>query len=153
LSELSWLLCVLLWRSCYVRWQWNGFQYSSTCCQARRGTCGHVLSCQALNVAASQGPGSSGTYPILNGPRRVPSRASQREGMRLTGLIGDEILTTHGYRYKEKDWCGLLPGLVRFRLVAPPLQPGVVVPYLVWGAWFPSHLSLEGIDRIQISGS
>jgi hypothetical protein len=48
-----------------------------TCCQARGGTCGHVLSCQALNVAAFQGPGSSGAYPVLNGPGRVPSRGSQ----------------------------------------------------------------------------
>jgi hypothetical protein len=73
--------------------------------------------------------------------------------MRLTGLTGDEILTTRGYRYKGKDYCGLLPGLVLFRMVAPPLQPRVVGPYLLWGAWFSSHLLLEGTDRIQIFGS
>jgi hypothetical protein len=33
--------------------------------QARVGSCGYVLSCQALNIAASQGHGSSGTYPVL----------------------------------------------------------------------------------------
>jgi hypothetical protein len=33
----------------------------------------------------------------------------------------------------RKRWrCGLLSGLVHFRLVAPPLQPGVVGPYPVW---------------------
>jgi hypothetical protein len=37
---------------------------------------------------------------------------------------------------------------VDFRLVAAPLQPGVMGPYLVWGVWFPSHLLQEGISRI-----
>jgi hypothetical protein len=47
---------------------WNGFQYSRTCCQVHVGACGHVLKCQALNIAASQGPGSSGAYPVLKAP-------------------------------------------------------------------------------------
>jgi hypothetical protein len=34
-------------------------------------------------------------------------------------------------------------GLVHFKLVVPPLQAGVVGPYLAWGAWFLSHLPLE----------
>jgi hypothetical protein len=34
----------------------------------------------------------------------------------------------------------------------PPLKPGVVGPYLVWCVWFPSHLPLEGIDRVQNFG-
>jgi hypothetical protein len=38
----------------------------------------------------------------------------------------------------------VLLGLVLFRLVAPPLQLGVVGPYLVWSIWFPSRLLLEG---------
>jgi hypothetical protein len=49
---------------------------------------------------------------------------------------------------------GLFPGLVLFRLVAPPLQPGVVgwggSP--VRGVWFHSRLSLEGTDHIQSFG-
>jgi hypothetical protein len=36
------------------------------------------------------------------------------------------------------DYCGL----VLFRLVAPPLQPRVMGPCLLWDAWFPSHLPL-----------
>jgi hypothetical protein len=36
--------------------------------------------------------------------------------------------------------------------VAPPLQPWVVEPYLVWGVWFPNHLLLEGADHIQNFG-
>jgi hypothetical protein len=46
----------------------------------------------------------------------------------------------------------ITPGFSFFKLVAPPLQLGVVEPYLVWGAWFPSHVSLEGIGSIQILG-
>jgi hypothetical protein len=45
-------------------------QYSSTCCQVRVGACGHVLSCQTLNVTASRGPISDGAYPVLKCPRR-----------------------------------------------------------------------------------
>jgi hypothetical protein len=37
-------------------------------------------------------------------------------------------------------------------LVAPPLQLGVVGPYLVWRAWFPNHLPLVGTTRIKIFG-
>jgi hypothetical protein len=49
--------------------------------------------------------------------------------------------------------CGLLPGLVLFRLVAPPLQHRVVGLPPIRGAEFPSRLSLEGTDRIQNFGS
>jgi hypothetical protein len=48
------------------------------------------------------------------------------------------------------DWCGLPECLVLFRLVVPPVQPGVVESYLVRGARFPSHLLLMGTDCIQI---
>jgi hypothetical protein len=67
-------------------------------------------------------------------------------GMRIrqTGLTGDEILPASGYCDGGKDWCRLLLGLVLFRLVVPPLQLGVIGPYLVQGTWFPSHLPLEG---------
>jgi hypothetical protein len=71
-------------------------------------------------------------------------------GMRLTGLTGGEILPAYGYQGKGKDWCGLLLGLIIFRLVAPPVHPGLVGPYLVLGAWFPSHLPLERTNCIQI---
>jgi hypothetical protein len=47
---------------------------------------------------------------------------------------------------------GLLPGLVLFRLGAPPLQPRVVGLYLIWHVWLPSHLPLEGTGRIQNIG-
>jgi hypothetical protein len=48
---------------------------------------------------------------------------------------------------------GLLTRLVLFKLVAPPLQPGLVGLYLVWGVWFPSRLPLEGTGCIQNFGS
>jgi hypothetical protein len=40
------------------------------------------------------------------------------------------------------------PRISFFRLVAPPLQPEVVGPYLVWGVSFSSHLLLEGTNSI-----
>jgi hypothetical protein len=51
-----------------------------------------------------------------------------------------------------KCWRGLRPGLVLFMLVTPPLQAGVVGPYPVRGAWFSSHVPLEGTGRIQVLG-
>jgi hypothetical protein len=53
----------------------------------------------------------------------------------------------------KKGKRGLLSGLVLFRFVAPPLQPGVVRFYPIWGVWFPSRLPLEGPSRIQNFGS
>jgi hypothetical protein len=47
----------------------------------------------------------------------------------------------------------IAPGFSFFRLVAPPLQPVVVGPYLVQDVWFPSRLPLEGISHIQMYGS
>jgi hypothetical protein len=47
-------------------------------------------------------------------------------GRRRNGQTGGEILHAHIYRNEGKRRCGLLPGLVLFRLVAPPLQLGVV---------------------------
>jgi hypothetical protein len=47
---------------------------------------------------------------------------------------------------------GLLFELVLFRLVGPPLQPGVVGLYPVWRVWFPSCLPLEGTSQIQNFG-
>jgi hypothetical protein len=46
---------------------------------------------------------------------------------------GGEILHAHIYRNEEERWCGLLLGSVLFRLVAPPLWPGVVEPYPIRG--------------------
>jgi hypothetical protein len=70
------------------------------------------------------------------------------QGGRWAGQTGGEILPVHVYHNEEERWCGLLLCSVLFRLVTPPLQPGVVGPYLVRGVWFPSHLILEGTSRI-----
>jgi hypothetical protein len=68
--------------------------------------------------------------------------------MRRTGLTGGEILCAHGFQDSGKCRYGLPLGLVCFRFMVPPLQPEVVGPYPVRGAWLPSHLLLEGTDRI-----
>jgi hypothetical protein len=75
------------------------------------------------------------------------------KGRRWSGLTGGKILPAHDYRDNGMYWHGILLGLVLFRLVVPPLQAGIVGPYPIRGAWFPSHLPLEGISRIQIFGS
>jgi hypothetical protein len=78
----------------------------------------------------------------------------QARGMRIYGRqTGGEIPPAHGYHYEREGQYGIFLGLVLFWMVAPPLQPGAVGSYLVWGAWFPSHLLLEGTGHIQIFGS
>jgi hypothetical protein len=72
--------------------------------------CDYILSCQAINVAASQDPGTSRAYPILKTP-------GQSDWMPEP-----------------------IPGIVLFRLVATPLESDVVGPYMVWGVWFSSRL-------------
>jgi hypothetical protein len=47
----------------------------------------------------------------------------------------------------------ITPGVSLFRLVDPPLHPGVVALFLVCGAGFPSHVLLEGTGRIQNFGA
>jgi hypothetical protein len=44
-------------------------------------------------------------------------------------LTGGEIFLADDYHNEGKLWCALLLVLVFIRLVAPPLQPGVVGPY------------------------
>jgi hypothetical protein len=38
-----------------------------------------------------------------------------------------------------------MPRFSSFKLVVPPLQPGLVGPNPIWGMWFPNDLPLEGI--------
>jgi hypothetical protein len=61
-------------------------------------------------------------------PECVPSWVTRRS---YSGLAGGEILPAHGHQDGRKDWCGTVQVLVLFRLVVPPLQPGVVAPYTV----------------------
>jgi hypothetical protein len=70
---------MFLWLSCDVWWRRDGFQLSSACCQVDVGACGHVLSCQALNVTVSRGPGFGGAYPILEAPRHIPGQGDEVE--------------------------------------------------------------------------
>jgi hypothetical protein len=54
-----------------------------------------------------------------------------------TRLTGGDVLPACSYWDGKKDWCRVLTVLVLFRLVVPPLLPGVVGPYLVQSIWFP----------------
>jgi hypothetical protein len=61
----------------------------------------------------------------------------------LDQQTGLEILHARVYHNEGKRRYGFLLGLVLCRLVDPPLQLGVVGPYLVWGVWLPNPLLLE----------
>jgi hypothetical protein len=85
-------------------------------------------------------PGIGEPQAWLPGARYMLSRGL---GVRQTGLIGTKILPAHGYQDRRKDWCGLLPGLLLFRLVVPPLRRytisgmGYLIPqsFAVGGNW------------------
>jgi hypothetical protein len=62
------------------------------------------------------------------GHGRIPSQDTR---ISQTGVTGGEILPAHGYWDEKNDWCGVLSGLVLFRLIVHPLQIGVVGPYPV----------------------
>jgi hypothetical protein len=80
--------------------------------------------------------------------KRLDARAHPRLRREVGWAEGGKILPGHDYRNEGKRWCGLLLALVLFRLVAPPLQSGVVGPYLILGVWIPSCLPLEQTGRI-----
>jgi hypothetical protein len=80
-------------------------------------------------------------------PRPVPGRGGRRNGQTC-----GEILPAHIYHNEEKQRCQFLLGSDLFRLVDPPLQPGLVEPYPVRGVWFPSHFRLEGTSHIHNFG-
>jgi hypothetical protein len=61
---------------------------------------------------------------LIGGPGPFPGHRERREGQ-----TGGEIPFAHANCRAEKRWRGLFLGLVFFRLVAPPLQPGVVGPF------------------------
>jgi hypothetical protein len=54
--------------------------------------------------------------------------------MIYSGQTGGKILSIRGYCDEREDRYISFMGLVLFRLVAPPLQQGVVGLYPVWGA-------------------
>jgi hypothetical protein len=103
--------------------------HSSTYCQMHMGSCSYILSCQASKAAASQGPERAmhihcGKPPgtLDQGPRSL-HRVDERGGR------GRQVVKSYlpaliiGWR---SDGCESFPRLVLFRLVAPPVQPGVV---------------------------
>jgi hypothetical protein len=57
---------------------------------------------------------------------QLDAQAHPEWGGRHNGQTGGEILPVHVYHDEGKRRCGLLPGLVHFRLVAPPPQSRVV---------------------------
>jgi hypothetical protein len=57
------------------------------------------------------------------------------ERQQLDGQSGDEMLAARANHRAEKRWRGLLPRLVLFILVAPPLQSRVVRPFTWYGVY------------------
>jgi hypothetical protein len=69
-----------------------------------------------------------------------------------SGQTCGKILPVYDHHDGREDRFGSLLSSILFRLVAPPLQLGVVGPYRIRGTWFPSCLPLVGTGRIQILG-
>jgi hypothetical protein len=85
------------WLSHYVKWRWDGFQHSSTCCHARVGSCGHVPLCKAINVSASRDPDAGRAYPVLEamgGLTKCLSPSQVREGGRTGRWVMKSCLPT-----------------------------------------------------------
>jgi hypothetical protein len=103
--------------------------HSSTYCQTRVGSYGYVPSCQVPKVAASQGPEwvmlircGKPSDMLDQAPRSLP-RVDERGGRGRQ--VVKSCLPTLIVGWRTDDH-GLFLGLVFFRMVAPPLQPGVV---------------------------
>jgi hypothetical protein len=110
--------------------------------------------CQEINAIAYRDPEVDRASLVWKAPGRgdwMLGPILGRGGM-CNGHTCGKILPAHVYRNEEKRRCGLLPGLVIFKLVAPPLQLGVLGPYLVQGIWFPGPMLLEGTGHIQNFG-
>jgi hypothetical protein len=97
------------------------------------GACDPVLSYQAFNVVVSRGLGPSCPLSIERPQVRLPGdRVHFELGYEVySGQAGGEILYICVYRDEIEDWYGSLLDLIPFRLAAPPLQSGVVGPYLI----------------------
>jgi hypothetical protein len=85
-----------------------------------------------VQAATSQRPRAGNTYPLLRAPGHVWPEARVEEGGRTVRQVAKSCLPAPIVGWKKCNR-GLLPGLVLFRLVAPPLQPRVVGLYLVRG--------------------
>jgi hypothetical protein len=96
--------------------------------------CGHIPYYQIVKSPLPETLAPGEINVILEAPRWSAwmPRPVPIQGGRRVGQTSGEILPTHVYRNEEVRWCGLLLGLVLFRLAAPPLQSGVVA---ISGAW------------------
>jgi hypothetical protein len=92
------------------------------------GSCGHVSSRQAINVTSSRDLNADRAYPLLRAPgwSNWMPEPILGQGRKRNGHTCGEIWPAHVYRIEGRRRRGLLPGLVLFRLVAPPLLPRVV---------------------------
>jgi hypothetical protein len=87
------------------------------------GACDLVLLYQALNVTASQDPGASKAYPVLKTPgdmARSPGFPWAGERGRTDRQVVKSCLPMTTV-IRGMHWCGLLLGLILFKLVVPPL--------------------------------
>jgi hypothetical protein len=129
MAESSWYLGMYFWPSCYVGRWWDGFRTwvhtvrctwapaaMSLCARHLRPSLPEAQSGQRLSVCGrppgmlDQGLGS--LRQVDERGRRVRRVVKSRSPMLIVGWRSD----SHGS----------FPTLILFRLVAPPLQPGVV---------------------------
>jgi hypothetical protein len=139
LQDSSWHLDEHPRSSYYARWGWDRFitwvdavrcawaPIATSHCTRRIG---HHFSKpqgrQCLSVTGSL------CVCLIGGPSPALGWGGRRDSQ-----TGGEILPAHAYHRVEKWKHGLLCGLVLFMLVAPPIYPGVVGPYLGMGCMVP----------------
>jgi hypothetical protein len=120
--------------------------YSSVYCYMHVGSYRYVPSCKALKIDATRGPRravlicSGKPLGIFWLEARVPASGGWE---RWEGLTGGEIMSGRANRRVEKWWCGYLPRLVLFRLVAPSLQLGEVGSFSGMGCLVPQLFAIE----------
>jgi hypothetical protein len=153
MAESSWCLGVYFWSSCYVRWWWNGFRtqvHTVICAWVPTAT---SLRARCLRSLLPETPGLA----LLIRCRKPPVTFDQGIGslprVNKRGGRGRQVMKFHlpilivGWR---SDGVDCSRGLVLFRLVAPPLQPGLVEPirYRVYGSPAICRLRKPVVSRI-----
>jgi hypothetical protein len=72
--------------------------------------------------------------PSLSGPPGTESSGVAAGGLGFApDRTGCEIMSVHACRDETEDQYVSLSDLILFRLMAPPLQPGEMESYLIWG--------------------
>jgi hypothetical protein len=118
------------------------------------GVSGCILSCLALSGLVIQGfrlvghlPSIGDAWVCLPGVQVCAELGHKGEldrANRWQDLARPRLLKWDKRTSTDHAW------VHSFKLMARPLQQGVVGPYLIRGTWLPSHFPLEGMGPIGV---